>query len=337
MIKEPLKFQPILRETIWGGRRLELYGKQLPPGQKIGESWEVSDITGAISVVREGTLAGYSLRTLLRIYPDRIISTNGALLPNGSFPLMIKFIDAHDTLSLQVHPPDHYALQHENGKLGKVEAWFVLEAEPGSYLYCGLREGVGREDFLEAIVKGQPHSLLKRYPVKPRDVFFIPPGTLHALGRRILILEVQQTSDIVYRVYDWGRQGRELHIEKALEVIKFGGDGGGLVEPSASASKASTTELLRCERFSMELFDLRQARRFFLGDSPCHLIVCIEGEAQLITDNASTLKKGDTVLIPASLEGYTITPPERVSIVRAIPACPEKQGRTQRNSRISDN
>jgi mannose-6-phosphate isomerase len=234
----PLTFTPVLRDYIWGGRRLEtLYGRGLPPGI-VAESWEISGHPAAPTVADAGYWTGQSLPAILAELGERLVGTRGGwALQRQKFPLLVKLLDAEQDLSLQVHPDDAYALVHEDGELGKTEMWYVLHAKPGTELILGLQPGTTREDFATALqhaTRNTQHAndelleaLLRRIPVQAGQAIAIPAGTVHALLAGTVVTEIQQNSDTTYRVYDWGRVGtdgkpRALHVEKALDVIDFG-------------------------------------------------------------------------------------------------------------------
>lgn len=223
----PLTFTPALRDYIWGGRNLErLYGRPLPPGPT-AESWEISAHPTASTVVDAGPLQGYALPEVLAMYGADLVGRRAAwALQRGRFPLLVKLLDAEKRLSVQVHPPDEYAMQHENGELGKTEMWYVLHAQSGARIILGLRRGVTRDDFLRAVMENCLEQVVHSLPVQPGDAVLITPGTVHAALEGLVINEVLQNSDTTYRVYDWGRVGadgrpRPLHIEKALDVLDF--------------------------------------------------------------------------------------------------------------------
>ena len=219
----PFTFRPIFKERVWGGRELErLYHKPLPPGVPIGESWEISDRPGDVSVIANGTLAGKDLRWLMENHAADLL---GEARPQGGrFPLLIKILDAQDKLSLQVHPPPAKAA--ELGGEPKTEMWYVAEAAPGAELYVGLKRGVTRAEFEQRIKAGTVAECFHRVSVRPGDAMFLPSGRVHALGAGLIIFEIQQNSDTTYRVFDWNRLGldgkpRELHIPQSLASIDF--------------------------------------------------------------------------------------------------------------------
>jgi mannose-6-phosphate isomerase len=220
----PLRFNPILRRLIWGGRRLgTILHKPIGEASDYAESWEISDYRDSVSVVENGPLAGSTIRELLHWYGPGLLGS--ALKGHEQFPLLVKYIDAHQDLSVQVHPDDEKG-RRLAGDSGKTETWVILQADPGSAIYAGLQRGVGRNEFAEAIRSGRVEPLLHRFEPKPGDCILIESGTVHAIGAGVLLAEIMQTSDATFRVYDWGRKGpdgkpRALHIDQALESIDF--------------------------------------------------------------------------------------------------------------------
>ena len=225
----PLKFNPLFEERIWGGDQLRRkMDKKLPEGKLIGESWELSAVPGNVSVVANGKLAGNSLEELIEVYMgelvgDKIYNKFGLL-----FPLLIKLIDAQDALSIQVHPNDKLALERHNSD-GKTEMWYVIDSEKDAELCLRFNRPVTKEEYLRHVADGTLADILARVPVKPDNAYFIPAGAIHAIGKGILIAEIQQTSDITYRVFDWNRvdkngKGRELHTDLAADAINFAPD-----------------------------------------------------------------------------------------------------------------
>src|SRR5882672_1179291 len=238
----PLTFHPIFKERVWGGRKLEnLYQKRLPPGVPIGESWEISDRPGDVSVIANGPLAGKDLHWLVQNRGPELLGA--ARLEQGRFPLLIKILDAQEKLSLQVHPPREKAL--ELGGEPKTEMWYVTDAEPGAELYVGLKKGVTRQEFEEKIPAGRVADCFHRLSVRRGDAMFLPSGRVHALGAGLVLFEVQQNSDTTYRVFDWNRAGldgkpRELHLAQSLASVDFND-----FEPSLLPHSFATTGLGR--------------------------------------------------------------------------------------------
>jgi mannose-6-phosphate isomerase len=256
----PLTFTPALRDYVWGGRNLEsLYGRTLPPGPT-AESWEISGHPIAPTRVDNGPLAGRLLPDVLADLGADLTGTRaGWALERGKFPLLVKLLDAEQRLSVQVHPSDDYALVHENGELGKTEMWYILHARPGAQLILGLRPGVTPGTFRQAIADHKLETCLHHLPVRAGDAIFVPAGTVHAILEGIIAAEVQQTSDMTYRVYDWGRLGadgqpRPLHVEKSLAVIDFQQVEPGPYRPVPVAAGAGIIrhEISRCQYFVVE-------------------------------------------------------------------------------------
>jgi mannose-6-phosphate isomerase len=227
----PLLLNPILMDKVWGGRRLEKLGKALPSGKNIGESWELADLAStspsggggqaAISTIASGPLAGRTLREALEMWQRAALGTV-ELTPSGGFPLLVKFLDARENLSVQVHPSAAHAGANKDAHL-KTECWYILAAEPGSVIYKGVKPGVTRASFEKKLSSGASIvDDLVAVPAVVGECHNLPSGTVHALGAGVLVAEVQTPSDTTYRVYDWGRSGRELHVEQALECIDFG-------------------------------------------------------------------------------------------------------------------
>ncbi len=300
MLDAPLTFEPIFMERIWGGRRLEkLYGKPLPPGARIGESWEVVDRPEAQSVVRAGAWRG---RTLHEIWQQNRAEVFGTIPPNERFPLLIKILDAEDKLSLQVHPPEKAA--QELGGEAKTEFWYIADAKPAAEIFVGLKKDRARVQIEEGIARGDVEEHLHRVTVATGDAMFLPSGRMHAIGAGNVIIEVQQNSDTTYRVFDWNRvdeEGapRQLHVEQALRSIDFQDH-----EPELVSSTGES--LVRHDLFEVEKWNLNAPREI----SPCGIfaiVVCLAGKIDCAT---MTFKAGDVFLLPANLVERTLRPQE---------------------------
>lgn len=307
----PLKFHPVYKEKIWGGDALHrLYGRELP-SDRVGESWDVSAHPHGQSVVANGPLAGKQLADLLRETPQEILGRT-PFAPNGEFPLLVKLLDCNDWLSVQVHPDDEYASIHENGSLGKTETWLILHAEPGARIVYGVKPGTTKEQFAKALQDGSVEALCQMVTVNPGEVYSVPAGTIHALGAGVVVAEVQQNSDTVYRVYDWGRLGadgkpRELHVEKALEVIDF-------TRPAPERSTGIGPEcdfygrrgsckrriLAANEKFIMERLAVH-GEWMPEKDDRFYIYMVLSGE-MVVSGEGETLhlSAGDSILVPAS-------------------------------------
>jgi mannose-6-phosphate isomerase len=307
--------RPYFREMVWGGRRLaELYGKDLPPGQAIGESFELSAYPGRESVVASGPLAGRDLRNLVEEYGEELVGRQVKERYGGRFPLLIKLLDAQQDLSVQVHPDDAYTRRKKLADDGKMEAWFVLHAEDGRVAY-GLQPGVDPPAFAAALEAGRVEEVIRFYPVQAGDVVFVPPGIVHALCRGVVLYEVQQSSDLTFRIYDYGRLGldgrpRLLHLEVAMEVIDFGADPGQPVSwRHRCGAESDRAVLVECEHFRLNLYQRSQGViRHGAGDSFLGLTL-VAGEAVVSGSrrhgrdgDGVALRSGDTALIPARRE-----------------------------------
>ena len=289
-----LPLQPHLRPTVWGGRRLgERFGKDLPPDAAVGESLEVSALPGAESVVRSGPLAGRGLGDLAEEFGEVLVGGPVRARYGGEFPLLIKLIDAADDLSIQVHPGDGYARREGLGPRGKTEAWYVLD--PGG-IALGLREGVDRLRLEEALAAGRPDEAVRYCRVKAADAVLLPAGTVHALCGGIMVYEVQQASDLTFRLHDYGRPGldgrpRELHLERGMEVIDFGAPA---PEPRPAPPPGPGGELLvESSAFRLTLFGGGER---LLGSEVFAAVTVVAGEARL---GEVDLAAGDSALVPA--------------------------------------
>jgi mannose-6-phosphate isomerase len=295
---QPLIFEPLFMERVWGGRRLEtLFGKRLPPLARIGESWEVVDREDAQSVVHEGPLRGAMLNELWNKDRERIF---GAGLPDTPrFPLLIKLLDAQERLSVQVHPPVRVAAQL--GGEPKTEMWFILDAQPDSDIFAGLKPGVTRDSFEQALSGGNVADFIHRIPVKTGDAIFIPSGRIHAIGAGNVIFEAQQNSDTTYRVFDWNRVGldgrpRALHVAESLQSIDFGDAEPRLAQPDGDA-------LVQCELFRVEKWAL-DAPLASGGDR--FAIYCVV--AGRLDCAGREFGPGEFFLVPAMLTGAELKP-----------------------------
>jgi mannose-6-phosphate isomerase len=306
---------PILKPKVWGGRRLESLNKTLPPDALIGESWELADLPDGIwegqSTIANGELAGCTLRDALASH-RRLIMGHANLTDEGGFPLLLKYLDANENLSVQVHPDARYAARHPGAHM-KSEAWVILHAEPGSVIYKGVRPGVTRERFADHIRSGRVVDDLVEVEARSGDCHYLPSGTCHALGAGILLAEVQTPSDTTFRVYDWGRPqsaGRELHIEQALECIRFGDEQEHAAmrpEPVRQTAGSMCAELCRCDHFRIERVEAGPGEApGACGDSSGapEVWMMISGSVQIEspTSPAARLSTGATALLPAALQ-----------------------------------
>lgn len=296
----PLRFQPILRRYLWGGRRLETLGKQLPPGDDYAESWEIVDRGADQSVVTDGPLAGTPIHALLREHATALMGKHAGVT---QFPLLFKFLDANNRLSIQVHPDDAKAGKLNPPDRGKTEAWVIVAADPGSYLYAGLRPGVDRETLSREVTRRTCELCIELIEPRPGDCFFLPAGVVHALGPGLLVAEIQTPSDTTYRLYDWNRLGpdgrpRPLHVEAALDCINF--DYGEVHAQQAQVtSEPGVERLVECREFVLDRWQLSGTRRL-ASDDRCHLLAVLEGAIAIEGDPAGRpLARGELALVPA--------------------------------------
>jgi mannose-6-phosphate isomerase len=299
----PLRFKPVLRRYIWGGRRLEsLLGKSLGEGGDYAESWEVVDHDEDQSVVAHGPLAGRTLANLLVEHGEALL---GRHHPLERFPLLLKFLDCNRTLSVQVHPNDEGAARLDPPDLGKMEAWVVLAADPGSVIYAGLKPGVDQAALRQALEAGTCESCLHTIEPRVGDCVFIPPGLVHALGEGLVVAELQQSSDVTFRLFDWNRldpagNPRPLHIEQALDVIDY--DHGPVqVQSSQPTDQLHVERLVACDKFVWDRWTISQPQTIG-GDNRFHVLAVIEGSVTIAGDpSGQPIKKGQVVLLPAEL------------------------------------
>lgn len=303
----PLVLEPILLEKIWGGRNLErLFGRTLPEGQAVGESWEVTDLPEGVSRVAAGPDAGRSLHEVLIDWGMRLLGPAPPV--DGCFPLLIKFLDAEDMLSVQVHPDQEACRRIGGDARVKHEAWYIIEARGDAAIYAGLKAGVTREAFAQAVEAGRSDEMLHRIPVRAGDSYYLPSGTVHALGAGVVVAEVQTPSDTTYRVFDWNRLGddgkpRALHIAEAMTCIHFG-------EPPpvqqtrqhASDAWTTTTRLVTCPRFVIDKIRATEGYERRLTTGQMVIWMVLEGRGRLVThglEAAIGLQAGQSVIIPA--------------------------------------
>ncbi|MCK5175142.1 MAG: class I mannose-6-phosphate isomerase [Planctomycetes bacterium] len=296
----PLKFRAIFKERIWGGRRLrELFGKDLPDGVKIGESWELADLPEDKSEIVNGSLAGRTIDEVIEADPEAIV---GKADYSGPFGLLIKILDAQDVLSVQVHPDLETCKQTGRGD-PKTECWYIIDAADGAVIYKGLKPGVTKDQFADAIAAGTCAELLEKITVTAGECHFLPAGTAHAIGQGLLIAEIQLPSDTTYRVFDWNRvddtgKGRQLHIEDALESIHF--------DPSGDDLSVKTMgRLVDSEFFKIDKCHQKTRCEVLLSPPVMKVLIILSGSGQISSHGTETVTftKGETLLIPAAYEG----------------------------------
>lgn len=316
----PLKFHDVYKDYLWGGRSLAGIGKSLPAEGIVAESWEISAHPNGPSIVKNGSLAGLTLNQVLDTYHNELLGRFDHQPYSSKFPLLIKFIDACDDLSVQVHPDDEQASRLENGELGKNEMWYIVAADKGSRLIIGTKEGIDRESFASAIANGDISACLREVSVQAGDIIDIPAGLLHAIGKGIIICEIQQNSDTTYRVYDYDRQDacgnfRPLHLDKALEVINFSLGDSVVKKPITrfkSSSDSSLIELLVLnDYFEVERWTVSTTIEAHDEFSRFSTLTVLEGKGSIIwsdaeQEHALDIQQGESVLMPAVINSWSI-------------------------------
>lgn len=307
----PIRFQPIFLEKIWGGRKLEnILDKKLPQEGEYGESWEISAVPGSISKVVNGKYSGQSLEDLINSHPSELLGKNVLAEYGENFPLLIKFLDAQDDLSIQVHPDDTLAKARHNSR-GKSEMWYIISSEENAKLNHGFEDGISSEDYEKALQNDTLEGILHSAPVKTGDVFYIPAGTIHNIGKGILLAEIQQSSDVTYRIHDFNRKDkhgntRELHLKESENALKFGGKEHFHAHASKGGDKVET--IVQSPFFITKKYSLKNTEiiNYPKGESFKVLIVC-EGTGRIKGEfEDEEFKAGDTFLIPAELEKIEI-------------------------------
>lgn len=314
----PLRLEPQVKEVVWGGRWLaDELGRSGPDGARLGESWEA--YSG--SVVANGPLAGRKLGDLFYQYGALLVGQ--AAMPYPKFPLLVKFIDAHDNLSVQVHPDDALAQQLEKYPFGKTEFWYVVAAEPGAEICYGLNDAAQtREQLAEAIRQQDLLRYISKAALREGDVVYLPAGTVHALTKGIVVYELQQDSDITYRLYDWGRTGREIHIEKGLQAINFEYKNMKVQHPALVATgDYDSARLVESPYFVAELWQVQKEAELKAVADSFTLLSVLNGAGQLSSPSQEfdqeELHKGDTVLVPANFD-FTLTNSDESTPLKAI-------------------
>jgi mannose-6-phosphate isomerase len=322
----PLRFEPIYQYRLWGGRRLaDLLSAPLPGDGPIGEAWVLSDRDDHQSLVADGPLKGQTIGQLMKQFPEQLLGESARRYQR--FPLLLKFLDARDMLSVQVHPSDAHTDLLPDGETGKTEAWVVLESRPESRIYAGLRIGTTADDLRRSFTNGTVEDHLASFTPKSGDGVFLPAGTVHALGGNVVVFEVQENSDVTFRLYDWGHvdaktgQPRALQVDKALACIDFAQVAVGPVfSELESAMPIMWERLFNCEHF--RLWRLRGESSFMVGEAEKpRVLVCIAGSGQLEYDGANyAVGKGDVLLLPAVIGACDFRPHGAVNLLEiALP------------------
>ncbi|WP_207536270.1 type I phosphomannose isomerase catalytic subunit [Desertivirga arenae] len=308
----PLKFKTIYKDKIWGGQKIRTYlGKDFSPLPNCGETWEISGVKSDVSVVENGILTGKSLATLLEDFKHELVGKKVYERFGNEFPLLVKFIDANDDLSIQVHPDDKLAKERHNS-FGKTEMWYVIQADQDATLIAGFNQQVNQGSYLDKLNSGKINDILNKEQVKDGDVFFLPAGRVHTIGKGLLIAEIQQTSDITYRIYDFDRvddkgNKRELHTEEALAAIDYN------VYPEYKSlydeKKNEPVQVVTCDYFTTNILDFSQsAERDYSSIDSFVIHVCVQGSYTLKYDGGELkVKMGDSILIPANVNKVSIS------------------------------
>lgn len=311
----PLIFEPRYHDKIWGGTRIFSY-KQLPITQeRVGESWEISPMAGEVSVIANGPHRGLDLNSYIALNPEAVLGKHVLERYGAEFPLLIKMIDANEHLSVQVHPADEYAQAHHSSK-GKTEMWYVLDATEDAVIYVGWKKDVPPEDLMRIIESGEIIDYIHEYKVKPGDTFFIPATTVHAIGKGCLVMEIQEASDITYRLYDYKRKDskgneRELHVQESATVLNYAATGSEFIPAANRKTDAEGNVLLvECPYFRTSLRDVKAEQQVVLsGRDSFTTYFVAEGECDIVAQGISTpLKKGMSVLLPATVSECVLMP-----------------------------
>ena len=318
----PLKFKPILKTVVWGGEKIAPFKGITTEQHNIGESWELSGVRGHESVVANGEFEGRTITSLIEEFKGKLVGEKVYAGNGNVFPLLIKFIDARSDLSIQVHPDDKLAAERHNSK-GKTEMWYVVGADEGAHLLSGLKEEITPDEYVRRIGDNTITDVLTDFKVKAGDVFFPPAGRIHAIGTGCFIAEIQQTSDITYRIYDYGRLGldgkpRELHTELAKDAIDY------KVYPEYKSEYKeeanAENQLVSCRYFTTSEYNLSEpVSKDLSGTDSFLIVICIEGRGTVVdkedSDERIEIHQGETVLIPASSKGVEFIPEGNMKLI----------------------
>ncbi len=305
----PLQFEPILKERIWGGTKLKTFLNKPITSGITGESWEISTVENDVSIVANGSLKGKSLNEVINEFPEAVLGMKVYEQFGKQFPLLFKYLDAREDLSIQLHPNDELAKKRHNS-FGKTEMWYVMQADTDARLIVGFKEKSSPEEYLKHIHNNTIVDILDTKKVKQGDVFFLATGTIHAIGAGIVVAEIQQTSDITYRIYDFDRvdangNKRELHVDLSLEAVNYE-----TVEAQKHYSKMEniSNQVVNCNYFTTNFIPLDGSSKIYKHGDSFTVYMCVDGEFQLtIDDNNYSYKKGDALLLPASLTDFQLS------------------------------
>ena len=317
----PLKFETIFKEKIWGGSKIKsILGKDYSPAENCGETWELSGVNNEVSVVKNGNLKGNTIHDLVEIYMGDLVGDSVYDKFGLEFPLLIKFIDANDVLSIQVHPDDILAEKKHNA-YGKTEMWYVMQAEKDSEIIVGFKNNTNENEYLKHLKDNSLKDILNVEKAKTGDVFYIPAGRIHAIGSGILLCEIQQTSDITYRIFDWNRKDkngneRELHTKFAVEAIDYNTYDDYKIKYSNKENISN--EIVACNYFTTNFIDLRNntQKDYFEIDSFV-IYICLDGEFDIVYNEIekTNISKGELVLLPAELNAIELQPINNAKIL----------------------
>lgn len=319
----PLQFETIFKDKIWGGQKINtILGKDFSPLPNCGETWEISGVKGNVSVVKNGLLKGKPLDELIKEFKDKLVGKKVYSQTGDEFPLLVKFIDANDDLSVQVHPNDEMAKKRHNS-LGKTEMWYILQADPNSTLISGFNKTIDKETYLQKLESGNLFDILNKENAQAGDCFFLPAGRVHTIGKGLLLAEVQQTSDVTYRIYDFDRvddkgNKRELHTEEALDAIDFKHYDH---YKSPYINKFNeTVPLAECNYFKTNKLALNTGlHRDYSKLDSFVILIGVEGQGKIIVDQIEyPIGFGECLLIPAEIEKLTIIPEGNLTILESF-------------------
>lgn len=322
---EPIRFIPIYKSVIWGGKRIAALKSDTLQDDHVGESWEISGVPGSVSIVAEGPFAGRDINSLAAELGTELLGTRARLTRDGRFPVLIKFIDAHANLSLQVHPADELA-RRKHGCDGKTEAWYIVDTAPDARIYVGLSSPLDRDSYKTKLLSDNLMESVNAFKAERGQFYMIPAGTLHAIGSGNLLVEVQQCSDITYRVYDYNRldkdgNPRQLHTEEAAEAINYDNFPYTAI-PTAQVFDGSNPSAVSCRHFNIDYLDLTSPdavdsdREKTVTPESCAIVINVGADATLLYDGRQTgLRRGETLLLPAEFGNYRISGGERLLIV----------------------
>ena len=316
----PLKFEPILKQTLWGGDKIISFKQLNDTRTEVGESWEISAVEGSESIVAEGPDKGMTLTEVLSKYREELLGEANYARFGVKFPLLVKFIDARQDLSIQVHPSDELAKKRHNS-MGKTEMWYVIGADKGAKLRSGFSEQITPKEYKDRVYNNTITEVLQEYDIQPGDVYFLPAGRVHSIGAGAFIAEIQQTSDVTYRIYDFDRKdakgnARELHTDLAREAINF--EVLDDYRTQYDVVENEPIELVACPYFTTSLYDMTEEITCDYSELDSFVIfVCVEGSCTLYDNekNEVSFKAGETVLMPASIQEVTIVPNGKVKLL----------------------